>query len=197
MKSVRLWFALAIVAAPLLLPAIALAQATASVTGTVDIRPRATLPSNALVTVQLADASRTGAPAHVIVEQTFMTNGAQGPFSFKLQYSPLQIAVNHVYIVQGNIRVGGQWRYTTTRPYPVITQGSPATATVIMDAIPLPNTRPAKVMPTSQRRVMVDSSMMPLFTNHGSIARGSRRSIRSYSKPRRRGRQVTGNQPTV
>jgi putative lipoprotein len=139
-KSVRLWFALAIFAAPLLLPAIALAQATASVTGTVDIRPRATLPSNALVTVQLADASRAGAQAQVIVEQTFMTNGAQGPFSFKLQYSPLQIAVNHVYIVQGNIKVGGQLRYTTTRPYPVITQGSPATATVIMDAIPLPNT---------------------------------------------------------
>jgi uncharacterized lipoprotein YbaY len=93
-----------------------------------------------VVTVQLADTSRAGAPAQVIAEQTFTTNGAQAPFPFKLQYSPLQIAVNHTYIVQGNIKVGGQLRYTTTTAYRVITQGSPATAAVFMDAVPLPNT---------------------------------------------------------
>ena len=82
-----------------------------------------------------------GAPAQVISEQSFTTNGAQAPFPFTLQYDKARIATNGIYIVQGNIKVNGQVRYTTTTAYRVITQGNPTNVAVIMDAVgTLPNT---------------------------------------------------------
>ena len=125
----------------LVLPAAALAQNTSTVTGTANLRQRVALPNNAVVTMQLADASVQGAPAKVISEQSFITNGAQAPFPFSLPYDKARIATNGTYIVQGNIKVNGQVRFTTTTAYRVITQGNPTSVAVIMDAVgTLPNT---------------------------------------------------------
>ena len=130
-----------LVAAVLLaLPAAALAQNTSTVTGTANILPRVALPNNAVVTVQLAEL-RAGAPALVIAEQTFTTNGAQAPFPFTLQYDKGRINTNSSYIVQGNIKVSGQMRYSTSTPYRVITQGNPTNVAITMNAVgTLPNT---------------------------------------------------------
>jgi uncharacterized lipoprotein YbaY len=93
------------------------------------------------VTVQLADASRQGAPALVLSQQSFNANGAQAPFPFTLQYDKGQITTTGVYIVQGNIKINGQVRYSTTSAFRVITQGNPTTVGVTMDAVgTLPNT---------------------------------------------------------
>jgi len=141
MLKIRSLISLAIAAVLLTLPAAALAQNTASVTGTVNIRPLVTVPNNAVVTVQLADASVQGAPAKVISEQTFTTNGAQPPFPFTLQYDKARIVTTGVYIVQGNIKVNGQLRYSTTNAYRVITQGSPTNVAITMNVVgTLPNT---------------------------------------------------------
>src|SRR3954469_2482444 len=141
MLKIRSLITLAIAAVLLALPAAALAQNTSSVTGTANIRPPATLPTNAVVTMQLADVSHQGAPAQVIAEQSFSTNGAQAPFPFTLPYDKARISTSGVYIVQGNIKVNGQLRYTTTVAYRVITQGSPTNVAVTMDAVgTLPNT---------------------------------------------------------
>ena len=135
MLKIRSLITLAIAAVLLALPAAVLAQNTSSVTGTANIRQRITLPNNAVVTMQLADVSRTGAPAQVIAEQSFSANGAQAPFPFTLQYDKARIATTGVYIVQGNIKVNGQLRYTTTVAYRVITQGSPTNVAVTMDGV--------------------------------------------------------------
>jgi uncharacterized lipoprotein YbaY len=93
------------------------------------------------VTVQLADTSRQGAPAQVLAQQSFSANGAQVPLPFTLQYDKGQITTTGTYIVQGNIKVNGQLRYTTTTAFRVITQGNPTTVAVTMDAVgALPNT---------------------------------------------------------
>jgi putative lipoprotein len=138
MNKVRLMLALVVLTMLLALPAAALAQNTGNVTGTATISQRIALPNNAVVTIQLADVSRAGAPAQVIAEQRITTNGAQSPFAFNLTYDRGRIQNNGVYIVQGNVSVGGQLRYTTTRQYRVLTGGSPSTATVSLDAVTLP-----------------------------------------------------------
>jgi uncharacterized lipoprotein YbaY len=141
MLKIRSLISLAIIAMLLAMPAAALAQNTSSVTGTVNLRPPIALPSNAQVTVQLADTSRQGAPAQVLAQQSFSANGAQAPFPFLLQYDKGQITTSGIYIVQGNIKVNGQLRYTTTSAFRVITQGSPTTIAITMDAVgALPNT---------------------------------------------------------
>jgi uncharacterized lipoprotein YbaY len=141
MLKIRSLISLAIAAVLLILPTTALAQNTSSVTGTINTRQRVTIPNNAVVTIQLADASRQGAPAQVIAQQTFNANGAQAPFPFTLQYDKGQITTTGVYIVQGNIKVNGQVRYTTTSAFRVITQGNPTAVGVTMEAVgTLPNT---------------------------------------------------------
>jgi len=141
MLKIRSLISLAIAAVLLALPAAVLAQNTSSVTGTATIKPSATLPSNAVITMQLADASHQGTPAQVISEQSFSSNGAQAPFPFTLQYDKARIVTNGTYIVQGNIKVNGQLRYTTTVAYRVITQGNPTNVSVTMNAVgTLPNT---------------------------------------------------------
>ncbi len=141
MLKIRSLITLAIAAVLLTLPAAALAQNSSSVTGTINIRQRIAFPNNAIVTVQLADVSRQGAPAQVLAQQSFTTSGAQAPFPFTLQYDKGQITTNGTYIVQGNIQIGGQLRYTTTTAFRVITQGNPTVIAVTMDAVgTLPNT---------------------------------------------------------
>jgi putative lipoprotein len=140
MNKVRSLLALLALGMLLALPAAALAQNTGNVTGTASISQRIALPNNAVVTIQLADISRAGAPAQVLTEQRIPTNGAQSPFAFNLQYDKSKIVSNGIYIVQGNVTVGGQLRYSTTRQYRVLTNGNPTTTTVSLDAVTLPRT---------------------------------------------------------
>src|SRR5215213_2617079 len=102
MLKIRSLITLAIAAVLLTLPAVALAQNTSSVTGTINIGQRITFPNNAVVTIQLADASRQGVPAQVLAQQSFNTNGTQAPFPFTIQYDKGQITTTGIYIVQGN-----------------------------------------------------------------------------------------------
>jgi len=135
----RFLIVLAVVAMLLALPAAALAQNTSTVTGTVNIRQRIALPNNAVLAVQLAEV-RQGASALVIAEQTFTTSGAQSPIPFTIQYDKARINTAAIYIVQGNIKVNGQVRYSTTTQYRVITQGNPTAVAVTVDGVgSLPN----------------------------------------------------------
>jgi putative lipoprotein len=127
MSAVRAPLALMLAVLLLALPGAAQAQGSATVSGTITYRERIILPSNAVVTVQIADISVAGRPAQVIAEQKFTTNGAQVPFRFTLTYDALRVNASGSYIVQGNISVNGQLRFTTAAPYRVISQGNPTT----------------------------------------------------------------------
>jgi uncharacterized lipoprotein YbaY len=110
----------------LAIPAPISAQGTTSVSGIIFLSDAATLPSSAVVTIQLADVTQAGAPAKVITERVFSTGGAQSPFSFTLPYSPQQINQSNRYIIQGNILVAGQILYRTVVPHTVNPAGTPS-----------------------------------------------------------------------
>jgi len=114
------------VLAILALPTGIVAQGTTSVNGVIFLSDTATLPSSAVITIQLADVTQPGAPAKVITERVFNTGGAQSPFSFSLPYIPQQISQSNRYIIQGNIRVAGQILYRTEAPHTVNTSGTPS-----------------------------------------------------------------------
>jgi putative lipoprotein len=124
MSALRSFLALILVVVLVALPGTARAQGTASVTGTLTTLSRASLPANAIVTIQIAQVGAGGANP-VVAEQRFSTGGRQVPFSFVLNYDPARISANNVYTLQANISVDNQVRFTTTTQYRVITQGNP------------------------------------------------------------------------
>lgn len=94
-------------------------------TGTVTYLQRIALPPQAVIIVQLVDASLADAPAQVLDEQVITAGGQQPPFKFELSYKPFKIQQNHTYAVQAWIEVDGELRFINTTRYPVLTQGAP------------------------------------------------------------------------
>ncbi|MGF1778031.1 YbaY family lipoprotein [Vibrio nomapromontoriensis] len=92
-----------------------------AVKGTIAYRERIALPPNAIVTVKLQDVSLADAPATLIAEQTFETDGAQVPFDFELSYNAADIDSRHTYSVSARIEVDGKLRFISDTSYPVIT----------------------------------------------------------------------------
>jgi putative lipoprotein len=117
---------LALVAMLLASPAGTYAQGGTTVTGVIFLSGGAALPSNAIVTIQLADVTQAGGPAKIVTERSFNTGGAQSPFAFTLPYNPQQISQSSRYIIQGNIRVAGQILYRTVEPHKVSASGTPS-----------------------------------------------------------------------
>lgn len=95
-----------------------------SVKGMITYRERIALPSDAVVTIALEDVSLMDAPAKVIAEQTFTTEGAQVPFDFELSYDANEISENHRYSVRAKIVVDGKLRFTTDTSNLVITDSA-------------------------------------------------------------------------
>ena len=96
-----------------------------SVTGTLTYLERIALPETAEISVQIQDVSRADAPAIIIGEEQFPSDGKQVPFPFSVKYDTGEIVENHSYVVRGEIRVDGTLLFTTTQAYPVITRGNP------------------------------------------------------------------------
>ena len=100
---------------------VAVESGMTSVKGSIAYRERIALPPNAVVTVKLQDVSLADAPATVISEQTFETEGAQVPFDFELSYNSADIDARHTYSVSARIEVDGKLRFISDTSYPVIT----------------------------------------------------------------------------
>lgn len=109
--------------------------ATSAITGTVAYRLRIALPPDAVVNVRLEDVSLADAPAKLIAESTFATEGKQVPLPFALTYSPAQIVSSHRYGVRGTISSDGRMLFATTTANPVITQGAPTQLDLILDQV--------------------------------------------------------------
>ncbi|MBK7217616.1 MAG: YbaY family lipoprotein [Candidatus Promineofilum sp.] len=98
---------------------------TGTVTGTVTYLDRSALPDNAVIDVELVDASRADAAATVLAAQSITAGGAQVPFPFELNYDPAQINPGALVLVQARITIDGQLRYISQTAIPVITNGAP------------------------------------------------------------------------
>lgn len=98
----------------------------AAVTGTLTYLQRIALPPDAVVTVRIEDVSKADAPAEVIGEQVFNTEGAQVPLPFKVPYDPDKIEQNHSYSIRARIEdSSGKLLFINDTNIPVITNGNP------------------------------------------------------------------------
>jgi putative lipoprotein len=110
-------------------------MAMSSVTGTLNYREDLALPAQAVITVQLVDVSQADAPATLISEQSFTSDGQQVPFPFTLAFDPETIEARNTYVVQAEIIVEGEVLFRTTRQHRVITQGNPLTIDIYLQRI--------------------------------------------------------------
>jgi putative lipoprotein len=102
------------------------AGSSATVSGTVTYLQRAPLPTDAMVTIELRDVSRQGAPAVVVASTSVAAAGRNNPVPFSLSYDPAKIDTRGSYTLYAEILVDGKPRLRTTEPYPVLTRDRPS-----------------------------------------------------------------------
>ena len=135
--TAALWIALTLIA----VPASSWAQGNSpqgSVMGTIAYRERIALPADAAIDVRLEDTSVQDAPAKLIGESVFAAAGQQVPISFQVSYNPTDINPAHTYQLRANITVNGKQMFASTSAYPVITNGAPMEANIMLQRVQAP-----------------------------------------------------------
>ena len=102
------------------------------VTGTITWRERIAVPPDADVIVRLQDVSRMDAPAAVLAEQRFKTEGRQPPYPFELTVDASRIDPRMRYTVAARVERNGALVFINDTSYPVITQGADYTANLLL-----------------------------------------------------------------
>jgi len=107
--------------------------AEAVVSGTVTYRQKIALPPDAVVRIEIIDASERVRDFVVVAEQTIKNPGAV-PIKFQLRYAPEKIDPNHQYRLLARIEdASGKALFTSSKAYPVISKGSASSLEVIVD----------------------------------------------------------------
>jgi putative lipoprotein len=105
------------------------------VTGEIVYKERIALPDDAVVSVQIQNISLADAPAEVIGEQSYVTEGQQVPLPFAVPYNAADIQENIMYGLSIRIEAAdGILLFINDTAIPVITDGSP-TSEVVADVI--------------------------------------------------------------
>jgi putative lipoprotein len=94
----------------------------ATLSGTVTYPQRIALPENAMITVQLVEVSRAGAPAVILASQQIPVAGRQVPVAWTLNYDPSWLAPTGRHTVRATITVNGRLSWTSDT---AITVGQP------------------------------------------------------------------------
>ena len=102
------------------------------VTGTITWRERMAVPPDADVVVRLQDVSRMDAPAIVLSEQRFKTEGRQPPYPFELTVDASRIDPRMRYTVSARILQGDRLLFITDTSHPVLTQRQGNTASLML-----------------------------------------------------------------
>ena len=113
-----------------------------TLTGSVDLRQAATLPTDALLTVTLEDVSRADAPAVTLAQTQTTLHGQQAPIGFSLVYPGPAVQPGAIYAARARLTLGDQLLYTTTEQNRVDAL-NPAPIDLVMDAV-APASQPAK-----------------------------------------------------
>jgi putative lipoprotein len=106
-----------------------------NVTGTVTYRERMALPPDAAIDVRLEDTSAQDAPAKLIGESVFAAAGQQVPIPFQVSFNTADINPAHTYQLRANITVDGTKMFASTSAYPVITNGAPMSADILLQKV--------------------------------------------------------------
>jgi uncharacterized lipoprotein YbaY len=111
---------------------------TAIIRGEASYKEQVTLPPGARLEVRLLDISRADTAATVIAE-TIIENAGQPPYAFTLAYEPALIIERHSYSVRAILTHEGQLLFTTDQVYPVITNGAPKEANLMLRQVRPPS----------------------------------------------------------
>jgi putative lipoprotein len=93
--------------------------------GSVSYRERMTLPSDAVLEVELVDVTRQDVGAPLVAETAVFPEDRQVPLPFELRYDPAKIDPSRSYALRATIHSEAQMLFTTDTVYRVITQGNP------------------------------------------------------------------------
>jgi uncharacterized lipoprotein YbaY len=113
-------------------PATSTPQPSSTLRGTISYLAELTLPPDAAITIQLLEVRPKDMPS-AIVNQSISSTGS-GPIPFTIEYDPTRIDPQWGYVVSAEVHdLQGQLLFVTPW-YPVLTQGHPATAEVVLQA---------------------------------------------------------------
>jgi len=105
------------------------------VTGSVTYRERIALPPDAVVRVMLLDVSLLDMPARVLAEHEIRPSG-QVPVPFTLDYDRGEIEPARHYALRATISdAGGRPLWTTATAQPVLTDGGPDAAQLVLERV--------------------------------------------------------------
>jgi len=107
----------------------------AVVTGTVSYLQRMALPRNAVIEVQLHDASLQDAAANVVAEDRITLGDRQVPVSFELKVDASKIDAKHKYSVSARILVDDKPWFGSDKAYPVLTGGNPSHVDMVLKQV--------------------------------------------------------------
>lgn len=110
--------------------------AVRAVRGTVAWRERIALPPDAEIIVRLQDLSRMDAPAIVLAEQRIRAGGRQPPFAFVLEVDASRLDPRMRCTVSARVEQAGRLLFINDTAYPVLTQGAPMQADLVLVAVP-------------------------------------------------------------
>ena len=108
---------------------------TAAISGTVTYRQRIALPTNAVIKVKLLDITHPETQPVVIAEQSYNLGLRQVPVPFSLPYDPEKINPKRAYSLSAKITVDNQVWFATETPNPVLTEGKPSHADLLLQEV--------------------------------------------------------------
>lgn len=100
-------------------------------------RERILLAPDHRLTVRIEDVSLADAPARVLAETTETLDGRAPPYAVTLGFPSSQIDPRHTYAARAEIRdPDGRLVFTTDTRHAVLTAGAPASAEIVLRAVP-------------------------------------------------------------
>lgn len=138
-----------------------------TLTGSVDLRQPATLPSDALLTVTLEDVSRADAPAVTLAQTQTTLHGEQAPIGFSLVYPGPAVQPGAIYAARARLNLGDQLLYTTTE-HNRVDAFHPAPIQLVMDPTsPAPQTPKPDVSLTDTYWKLTEVNGQPVVVSDG------------------------------
>lgn len=83
------------------------------------------LNPNAIIDIELLDATDTSRPGKLVSLQSFPSAGKQVPLSFELSYDPANIDASHIYVLGARISINGKVVWSSPEAVEVVTKGNP------------------------------------------------------------------------
>jgi putative lipoprotein len=140
------------------------AAVPAEVTGEATYLERIALPDDAVLTVQIQDISLADAPATIIGEQSYVTDGQQVPLPFAVPYNTGDIVESNSYGLSVRMTAAdGTLLFINDTIIPVISRGNP-TSGIVADLVMVSETDGGETAVIDENTIALSPDMISLDT---------------------------------